>query len=202
MHCYIWGVHRAPCCQVLSELSFRNICPHPSPCSPPCPTRFHHAREKKNLCSLCWLIKFRFTVLILYHAHTGNYEIRFYVSHGSSFWGPKSEKEFNTKKCLCFLWLHKQELQWIPLGRIKSQVSSWNLLSWPSVRGACRSYSRGEAVTITPILWRPHSRNWENNPCKTHRMISEPGKTFEILWSNPLCFTGEETEVQRDPHSY
>lgn len=57
--------------------------------------------EKRNhLCSLCWLINFRFTVLIPYHAHVGTYVIHFCISHGSSFWGPKAEKEFNSTERL------------------------------------------------------------------------------------------------------
>lgn len=30
-------------------------------------------------------------------------------------------------------------------------------------------------------------------------MILEPENTFEIIWSNPLCSAGGETEVQRGP---
>lgn len=156
-------------------------------------------KKKNDLCSLCWLINFRLTVLIPYHTHVGTYAIRFYISHDSSFWGPKSEKEFNSKKCLSAFsgwtnckfsedpWVassHRWPLAVFSLGPLSGEPV---ILSW------------GGAVTITSILWRLHSANWRNNPCKPHHMIVEPGKS---LRSNPPYFTGKESEVQKHPHSF
>ena len=42
-------------------------------------------KKKNDLCSLYWLINFRLTVLIPYHAHVGTYAIHFYISHDISF---------------------------------------------------------------------------------------------------------------------
>ena len=193
----ILGVlQRAPCWEVISQFSFSNTCPHP-PLSPR-PTWFY-CLKRNDLCSLCWLINFRLTLLIPYHAHVGTYAIRFYISHDSSFWGPKSEKEFTSKKGLSAVsgwtnckfsedpWVassHRWPLAVFSLGPLSGEPA---ILSW------------GGAVTTTSILWRLHSGNWKNNPCKPHHMIVEPGKS---LRSNPPYFTGEESEVQRCPHSF
>ena len=79
---------------------------------------------------------------------------------------------------------HRHRLAVFSLGLLSGEPV---ILSW------------GRAVTITSILWRLHSGNRKNNPCKPHHMILEPGKS---LRSNPPYFTGEESEVRRCPRSF
>lgn len=197
MNYYTWRVTESSLLGGDFEVQFQQYLPTPPSLTTSNPVLLF---EKKNdLCSLCWLINFRLTVLIPYHTHVGTYAIRFYISHDSSFWGPKSEKEFNSKKCLSAFsgwtnckfsedpWVassHRWPLAVFSLGPLSGEPV---ILSW------------GGAVTITSILWRLHSANWKNNPCKPHHMIVEPGKS---LRSNPPYFTGKESEVQRHPHSF
>lgn len=108
------------CSACLNYVSARSA--HSSPAQPG--FTVWGGKKKNHLHPLCWLINFRFSVLIPYHAHVAisTYVIHFYISHGSSFEDRNQKKNWIAKSASAFSgWRDWLQVAWSPLVSLRPQ---------------------------------------------------------------------------------